>query len=155
MSHEEIMGNPYDMRVEFRIYSTNSLWLHLDYLRGDYHGVFERYLPLLGTLYHNYLASNISIKGRDYKEFRRVIKADPNPDTKVKVRYRAGGLKRMTQGKRMKVRVAKRAKPHEIPGVQCADFRDDGDKREMGQTTSRRRVVVVRKGMAAGVHHPE
>jgi hypothetical protein len=113
-SKADLKKNPYEERLELRLYQGNCQWLHLDNIRGTYYDVFERYLPLLGTYYHNYFEGNISITGRGYKELRRVIKVAGKKGTSEKIRYRGSGLKKTPHGQQGEVGNVERTEPQDV-----------------------------------------
>jgi hypothetical protein len=73
--------NPYATRLEFKLYRNNTEWLHLDNLKGSYFDIIKRYTPLLATIYTNYFAKNITLSGREYGQFNRIVKAAVKKNT--------------------------------------------------------------------------
>jgi hypothetical protein len=87
------MQNP--IRCEFKLYATNSEWLHWDNLRGPYPDIFNRYKRYLATIYNNQVAGCISVKGKENPNFRKVVVTASNENnTRFKNRKHTPQLKK-------------------------------------------------------------
>jgi hypothetical protein len=54
-----ILAHPYKTRCEFKLYNSNTQWLHWDNLRGNYDAIFKRYKRYLAMLYVKHLTGCI------------------------------------------------------------------------------------------------
>jgi hypothetical protein len=74
ISHIDINSNPNGMRLEFKLFRSNCIYLSLLNLNGNYNDILSKYLELLATIYNRYFSDNIKIIGKHNKELTKVIR---------------------------------------------------------------------------------
>lgn len=79
-------------RLEFRIYATNSKWLHWDNLRGNYQQVFDRYKEYLATIYNNFIFGCLTVRGKENPNFKKITKI-AQKNNRIKFRNKGGKLR--------------------------------------------------------------
>ncbi|MDR1584196.1 MAG: hypothetical protein LBS55_13250, partial [Prevotellaceae bacterium] len=62
------------IRLEFRLLSNNCDWLHWDNLKGNYIEIFSRYLDYLAVTFNTLLQGNLSVKGNENPQYKKIIK---------------------------------------------------------------------------------
>jgi len=87
--HKELNNNPFDIRLEFKLFRDNCNFLSLNNFQGNYNEVLNRYIPLLAVYYNNYIHGHIHVKGKNNKELTKVIRKSRSTG----VRYRNITLK--------------------------------------------------------------
>jgi len=72
-SKDSIMKHKYPLRIEFRIYSSNSDWLNMDNLKGSSRIIFNRYLEYLAYLYNKFLLYTVEFKTNGNPELCKIV----------------------------------------------------------------------------------
>jgi len=91
IAKDAIRSNEYSIRCEFRLYSTNSVWLNYDNLKGSYKDVFNNYKELLAVLYNSHVKGCITTIGRTNKNFNAIKRISEKNNA---IRYRGRRLKK-------------------------------------------------------------
>jgi len=65
--------NENPIRLEFKVFANNSIWLHWHNLRGTYQEIFNRYKDYLAVVYNNQINGCVTIRGDENPNFQRIV----------------------------------------------------------------------------------
>jgi hypothetical protein len=86
----KVQAKAHGQRIEFRLCRNNSDYVNLDNLKGPVNSVFNRYVDLLATIYHNFFMGSVEVEGKHNRHFNRVVEKAAEGHS----RYRGDKLKR-------------------------------------------------------------
>jgi hypothetical protein len=89
-SVKELERKQNPVRCEFKLYSTNTDWLNWDNLKGNYQDIFNRYLELLAVIYNNQVDGCLTVKGKENRNFKRVVRCALR-ENRTRFRNKRGG----------------------------------------------------------------
>ena len=88
------------MRIEFKLYRTNTKWLNLGNLDGTYLQILNKHLDYLAMQFYRYLLDNVDVETRHNPLFRKII--DAVDEMENFVRFRPKELKSRENRKKIK-----------------------------------------------------
>jgi hypothetical protein len=86
---ENIKNFQNEIRCEIRLFSNNSPYLQWENFKGNYTNIINRFIPYLSVIYNNHICGLFNVKGKENKEFNKIISLSQKQQSK---RYRGNKL---------------------------------------------------------------
>jgi len=74
IKYSDLGKNPYEIRIEFKLFRDNCNFISLDNLKGTWIDILLRYIELLATIFNRYIKNNIEITGRNNIDFNKIVR---------------------------------------------------------------------------------